>query len=83
MAYFRVSKAYVLYNKEFEVAVSPPLFNLYLDNATRQWGQGIYLTYHRVSISLFSDDQVLLDKSENELQHSLHNLNMIIQNYNL
>jgi len=54
--------------------VSLILFNLYLYDAIRQWnlGQGTHLTQDRILLLLlFSDDQVSLVGSENELQFSL------------
>jgi len=44
--------------------------NLCLDDAIRQWileGLGIYSTHERVSTLLFTDEQILLVESENEL----------------
>jgi hypothetical protein len=59
---------------------------MYLDDPIRQWkseAQEIHLTRDRVSILFFADDQLLLAKHENELQHSQYSLSMIIQNCNL
>jgi hypothetical protein len=41
-------------------------------------GQGVHLTQDGVA-AIFSDVQVLLAESEDELERSLYSLNMIIQ----
>ena len=70
-------------------SLSPILFNLYLDDAIREWKDTIkFYTYNfnsreYIVTLLFADDQVLIASSENELQLATHKLNQVNSKYNM
>lgn len=70
-------------------SLSPTLFNIYIDDMVRQWKHdisvGIRLAPSNTYINtlMFADDQVILQKSEDDLQHSVYRLYQICKVYNL
>ena len=66
--------------------ISTALFNIYLDDMMRSWKQqvtgGIHLGSLILKTMAFADDQILLAKSENELQRMTHKLNILAKTYN-
>jgi hypothetical protein len=69
-------------------SLSPTLFNIYLDDVTREWktrsNLGIRLKETAaLNTLLFADDQIIIQESEDELQKSIFYLNNICKSYNL
>ena len=70
-------------------SLSPILFNLYLDEALREWKN--LLTSYTLNLNnneyvltmLFADDQVVIASSEDELQLATHKLNQVVSNFNM
>ena len=68
--------------------LSPALFNIYIDNLLRNWKhkadadillkRNLYL-----NTLLFTDDQVVIQDSEDKLQKSVYVLNKMFKDYNL
>lgn len=68
-------------------SMSPTLFNIYMNDIIQKWkliiNPGIKINRERkINILLYADDVVLIQKTENDLQYSLHILNQIAKNYN-
>jgi hypothetical protein len=69
-------------------SLSPALFNIYLDEIITKWQKeditGIKLSKnHQLSTLLFSEDQVVITDTEDNLQKAAHKLNHIIAGYGL
>jgi retron-type reverse transcriptase len=68
--------------------LSPTLFNIYLDELITKWQKqritGIKLSKNwQLSTLLFADDQVIIAKTEDDLQKAAHKLNQIIMEHSL
>ena len=68
--------------------LSPLLFNIYINALIRHWRLTIHgniqlSTNSTLDTLLYADDQVLLANTEDELQYSVHHLNVIAQNFNM
>jgi hypothetical protein len=70
-------------------SMSPVLFNLYLDDAIRQWQSQLKTLYipnnlkkEKFLTFMFADDQVIISDNEETFQRALHELNKIILDYN-
>ena len=68
-------------------SLSPSLFNMYIDEILREWMNvcpaGIRISDKgSLSTLLYADDQIIIGKSENELQRSIYTLHTICQKYN-
>lgn len=70
-------------------SLSPILFNVYIDDAVRQWINSIETYTHNlnktkyVATFLFADDQLIVADSENSLQIASFKLQQIMEKYNL
>jgi hypothetical protein len=69
-------------------SLSPNLFNIYIDDMIRRWKAdiktGIKLN-DRICLNtmLFADDQVILQKSESDLQMSVYKFHKLCSEYNM
>ena len=67
--------------------LSPTLFNIYLDEIITKWQKqditGKLSKNQQLSMLLFSDDQVIIADTEDNLQKAVHKLNQIITEYSL
>jgi hypothetical protein len=68
--------------------LSPELFNIYINRVIQEWKQttqnGIQVTSGKViQTILYADDQVIIAKSENELQMVVNKLHKIAKKYDM
>jgi hypothetical protein len=68
--------------------LSPVLFNIYINSVTQEWKQttqnGIQVTSGKViQTTLYADDQVIIAKSESELQMAVNKLHKIAKKYDM
>lgn len=67
--------------------LSACLFNLYIDDAIRLWKNmikgGIRIDGKILNTLLYADDQILIAKSEDELQMFTHKLNIVMKGFNM
>ena len=68
--------------------LSPTLFNLYINQLIREWKStiitGFKICNNKIlKTMLYADDQMILAKTEDELQIAANTLNKIAQKYNM
>lgn len=67
--------------------LSPLLFNLYVDELTREWKEQLNTHYllndTTLDTLLFADDQIVVADSEDNMQRAIYKLEKLSKTYNL